>query len=572
MRACSTLCRRIQPSANFFSSSSAGAQIVRPYNHLSRSHLAPHYLPRHETRSASSFWISISLLAVGGGAWIHHYFTSNDLSLSAHTRPPPQEPFLEVIDTLRNMPVEPAPGTVGTLTPEQEAKLQELWVLTLKVFGVDLQALEADAKNKETADAAANSGKKDKSSKRRWGLWGRSNDDEGDDDKSVSSASGITAGLASINVTDGDDKYGQSKEFQQALVDMSPEEIRTAFWNMVKQDHPDGLLLRFLRARKWDVKKALVMMISTMRWRLQEVHVDDDIMANGEATALKQSQSSDAAEKKKGDDFLYQIRKGKSFLHGVDRFGRPICVVRVRLHHAGDQEAEGLERFTVYTIETARLLLAPPVETATIIFDMTDFSMANMDYTPVKFMIKCFEANYPESLGAVLIHKAPWLFSSIWSIIKGWLDPVVAAKINFTKNREDLEAFIPPNQIMKELGGDEDWEYEYAEVKEGENSMMEDTATRDKLISERQDLAKDIQAITIEWIRASFKQESQAAAAAKEKRDGLVEQLRKQYWVLDPYIRTRSIYDRLNIIKGDGKIEFYPGAEKKADEHASQGQ
>lgn len=304
------------------------------------------------------------MLTVGGGAWVHNYFTSNDLSLSAHTRPPSQNSFLEVIDTLRNMPVEPAPGTVGTLTSEQEAKLQEFWVLTLKVFGVDLQALEADAKNKESADAAANSGKKDKSSKRRWGLWGRSNDDEGDDAKSVSSASGITAGLASINITDGDDKYGQTKEFQQALVDMSPEEIRTAFWNMVKQDHPDGLLLRFLRARKWDVKKALVMMISTMRWRLQEVHVDDDIMANGEATALKQSQGSDAAEKKRGEDFMYQIRKGKSFLHGVDRFGRPICVVRVRLHHAGDQEAEGLERFTVYTIETARLLLAPPVETA----------------------------------------------------------------------------------------------------------------------------------------------------------------------------------------------------------------
>lgn len=34
----------------------------------------------------------------------------------------------------------------------------------------------------------------------------------------------------------------------------------------------------------------------------------------------------------------------------------------------------------------------------------------SQDYTPVKFMIKCFEANYPESLGAVLVHKAPWVF------------------------------------------------------------------------------------------------------------------------------------------------------------------
>lgn len=46
----------------------------------------------------------------------------------------------------------------------------------------------------------------------------------------------------------------------------------------------------------------------------------------------------------------------------------------------------------------------------TIVFDMTGFSMANMDYAPVKFMVKCFEANYPECLGAVLVHKAPWIF------------------------------------------------------------------------------------------------------------------------------------------------------------------
>lgn len=365
MRASSILRRRIQPSAKSLASPGR-AQIVRSYGHLPRSHLVPSYPAQHEQRTASSLWISISLLAVGGGAWAHNYFTSNDLSSSAHTRSPPQEPFLGVIDTLKTMPVEPAPGTVGTLTPEQEAKLQELWVMTLKVFGVDIQALETEAKDKESADvAAANASKKEKPSKRRWGIWGRSNDDGDDDSKSVSSASGITASLASINVSDSsDDKYGQSKEFQQALVDMSPEEIRTAFWNMVKQDHPDGLLLRFLRARKWDVKKALVMMISTMRWRLQDVHVDDDIMANGEATAVKLSQSSDATEKKKGEEFLFQMRKGKSFLHGVDKFGRPICVVRVRLHHASDQEVDTLERFTVYTIETARLLLAPPVETA----------------------------------------------------------------------------------------------------------------------------------------------------------------------------------------------------------------
>ena len=36
----------------------------------------------------------------------------------------------------------------------------------------------------------------------------------------------------------------------------------------------------------------------------------------------------------------------------------------------------------------------------------------DQDYGPVKFMIKVFEANYPESLGVVLVHKSPWIFQS----------------------------------------------------------------------------------------------------------------------------------------------------------------
>lgn len=45
---------------------------------------------------------------------------------------------------------------------------------------------------------------------------------------------------------------------------------------------------------------------------------------------------------------------------------------------------------------------------------MTGFTLANMDYVPVKFMIMCFEANYPESLGVVLIHNSPWVFKGMY--------------------------------------------------------------------------------------------------------------------------------------------------------------
>ncbi|KAL3461354.1 CRAL/TRIO domain protein [Aspergillus heterothallicus] len=455
------------------------------------------------------------------------------------------------------MPIESAPGTVGNLTPEQEAKLREFWDLLFKVFGIELEGIE-EAEERPPSPVQ----EKKPAPKRRFGFWGGGSQEK----EEPATADSATTGVAGLSITDGDDKFGTSKEFQKALAEMKPEDIRTAFWSMVKQDNPDSLLLRFLRARKWDTKKALMMLIATIRWRLLEAKVDEDIMVNGEHLALEQEKNGTPAEKKKAEEFLKQFRMGKSFLHGVDKSGRPICVVRVRLHRAGDQDTDALDRFTIFTIESARMMLAPPVETACIIFDMTDFTLANMDYHPVKFMIKCFEANYPESLGVVLIHKAPWIFSSIWSIIKGWLDPVVAAKIQFTKNGQDLEQFIPKERLIKELEGDEDWEYKYAEVKPGENDTMKDTAKRDELIAERQKLAKEVQDSTIAWITAARKKEEAVTKEAVDKRKDLIERLRVQYWQMDPYVRCTNLYDRWNIVQGGGKVNFYPSEAESTKE------
>ena len=190
-------------------------------------------------------------------------------------------------------------------------------------------------------------------------------------------------------------------------------------------------------------------------------------------------------------------------------------------------------------------------ENQTIVFDMTDFSMANMDYTPVKFMIKCFEANYPESLGSVLVYKAPWIFQGIWKIIKGWLDPVVASKVHFASNVDELQEWIPRGQIMKELGGEEEFTYTYVEPVEGEDREMEDTASRDKILAERTELVKSYESETIQWVHGDD---------AGEGRNRLAERLAENYWRLDPFIRATSLYDRTGVIGKEGRLDFYPSA------------
>ncbi|KAL1839595.1 hypothetical protein VTJ49DRAFT_1338 [Mycothermus thermophilus] len=488
------------------------------------------------------------------------------------------------------MTAEIAPGRPGNLTPEQEEKLKQLWKYIFQVCAVGQEQQNNAAAAADSAPEANDKAQDEdakKSKKSRMSLFSRSKDKAKKDSPSESeSTAPANAQTIVLNLKDGDaDKYGQTKHFYDTLASQSPESIRDTIWSMVKHDHPDALVLRFLRARKWDVERALIMLVSTMNWRAREMKVDEDIMRNGEEAALAAEKSTDgnATAQKLGHDFMAQIRKGISYVHGHDKQGRPLCFVNVRLHKQGEQAEEALERYTVYLIETCRMLLQPPVDTATIVFDMTNFSMANMDYTPVKFMIKCFEANYPECLGTVLVHKAPWIFqgkstspphpspipfillthpvTGIWKVIRGWLDPVVANKVHFTNSAKEMEAFIPLKHIPKDLDGEEDWTYSYVEPVENENACMRDTETRDRLLAARAELYKEYEEATLEWIRSA--EGSEEAKKAKARRNEIADKLRVGYWEVDPYVRARSYYDRIGVLQPGGKLNWYPGEEKE---------
>ena len=161
-------------------------------------------------------------------------------------------------------------------------------------------------------------------------------------------------------------------------------------------------------------------------------------------------------------------------------------------------------------------------------------------------------------LGALT--KSTLIATGIWNIIKGWLDPVVASKVHFTKTVEELETFIERSHIIKELGGDDPWEYKYIEPKPGENDPMSNDGTRKRLLEERAAVVKDFESATQQWIR-----EAQADNFLKQKRNELAERLRSGYWVLDPFIRARSLYDRTGLINEGGKIRFYDSPESNFD-------
>ncbi len=322
-------------------------------------------------QSGSGLWtVSVVLgLAIGGALLVPLFRASPESNAAESTTS--NFDVTDITDSFLVMAPNTPAGRPGTLTPQEEEKLRELWALTMKVFGV--HGSPADGTNGVETPAAApvaaptEAPAEKEKKKSRLNVFRRNKEGKGEKTEvdSTATSGATTPDIGRLSLSTEDDKFGQTADFKAAIANTPPQDLRDAFWSMVKHDHPDALLLRFLRARKWDVEKALVMMISTMHWRLEEMHVDDDIVKNGELGAFAQaSSSSDAKAKKNAEDFLVQLRMGKSYLHGLDKEGRPMCIVRARLHKAGEQTEESLERFTVYTIETARLLLRPPIDTA----------------------------------------------------------------------------------------------------------------------------------------------------------------------------------------------------------------
>ncbi|KAF9109205.1 hypothetical protein BGX27_007866 [Mortierella sp. AM989] len=402
----------------------------------------------------------------------------------------------------------PGTGHVGTLTPDQKVLLKQMWAEIYKIQ--DTGSIDVPSELAVPASDSASVASKG-TVKKGWFGSSKATTDE--------PANAIRINLADIGLT--------------------VEQLRPALWNNVLGDHPDALVLRFLRARKWNVGNGMNMCLKAFKWR-----VEDDV------EEVKATGELELDAKYRG--FRHQMEIGKSYFHGVDKLGRPVVYINVRLHKPSEQDPKALEKFTIYVMEIGRLMIQPPVETACVVFDMTGFTLANMDYGFVKFLVQCFEAYYPESLGVLVIHKAPLVFWGVWKIIEPWLDPVVASKIKFCRSDKDLAEIIDPNNMpTKYEGGMDQYIYEYLPPQADENDIMKDTVNRTKATEHWQSIAEKFETLTREWI-ASDKPGSRSEDVIEAERLAITKELRTAYFAMDPYIRATTLYHRSNNIHRDG--------------------
>ncbi|KAG9320342.1 hypothetical protein KVV02_000099 [Mortierella alpina] len=430
------------------------------------------------------------------------------------------------------IPTPPGTGHIYTLTTDQKKILKEVWSTILAIADSGEAVLPADMMNEIQREATSASGPQSATvqaaAKAGW-----FSGDKAAKAEAEARVAGHGEGMAKISLED---------------IGLSVDKLRPILWDNVMGDHPDALMLRFVRARKWNVINSLNMMVKAFKWRL-----DEDI------SAVKYSTDEQLDEMY--PQFLEQLESGKFYIHGTDIDNRIVTYLNVRLHKTNDQPAKTLEKLTVYVMECARVLLEHPVETVCLVFDLTGFSLSNMDFAMLRYLVAAFEAYYPESLGRVLIHGAPLVFWGVWKVIEPWLDPVVASKIRFTRSDKDLLDYIPAKHLPDRYkGGLDKYTYSYPRAQPGENSCMEDTETKEKLTAEWEALRWRFEALTREWTKAGTPEATTARTEEEieKEREEVAKNLRTVFFQMDPYVRARNMFHRTSpaIAKDDGSVKW----------------
>jgi hypothetical protein len=212
-------------------------------------------------------------------------------------------------------------------------------------------------------------------------------------------------------------------------------------------------MLRFLRARKFDVQLSKKMFEDSEKWRKEYAGVGVEELVRT------------FDYKERPEVFQYYPQ----YYHKTDKDGRPVYIEQL-----GNVDLTALKKITSEDRMIQNLVceyekMADPrlpacsrksgylLETSCTIMDLKGVGIGKaMSVKDYLGRVSAISQNYyPERLGKLYVINAPWGFSSVFSIVKGFLDPVTASKIHILGSgyEKELLAQVPAENLPKQFGG-----------------------------------------------------------------------------------------------------------------------
>jgi hypothetical protein len=223
-----------------------------------------------------------------------------------------------------------------------------------------------------------------------------------------------------------------SKEQEEAVKSLKLKLDELKLTEKMSKTDFEREVLRFLRARKFKVDKTLEMIKKYLEWR-----------------ETNQFYTKTAADCK-------DVTWTKAFVYmGKDKENHHTFVVFPAKHIPSSLDYKQVEIMAVLILDNFFEQMDKTQEQINLLFCYDNWGLSCVDRTIDSMFMSIGQDYFPERLHRAFLVNPPWFFSTIWTILKPFLDQKTVEKINFLGDdyKEVLLQHYDEDQLLEVFGG-----------------------------------------------------------------------------------------------------------------------